>query len=69
MERFTTLLPDMVIYIISAALGFWYGQRQKPIYYLGFIMKILRPETRQTIVEMAQDEAKRARQPAVQAAS
>ena len=69
LERFTTLLPDMVIYIISAALGFWYGQRQKPIYYLGFIMKILRPETRQTIVEMAQDEAKRARQPAVQAAS
>src|SRR5262252_1154160 len=69
LERFTTLLPDMVIYIISAALGFWYGQRQKPIYYLGFIMKILRPETRQTIVEMVQDEAKRARQPAVQAAS
>ena len=63
LERLKTLLPDVVIYIISAALGFWYGQRQKPIYYLGFIMKILRPETRQTIVEMVQDEAKRARQP------
>jgi hypothetical protein len=69
LERFTTLLPDIAIYIICAALGFWYGQRQKPIYYLGFIMKILRPETRQTIVEMVQDEAKRARQPAGQAAS
>ena len=68
-ERFITLLPDIGIYIISAALGFWYGQRQKSIYYLGFIKKILRPETRQTIVEMVQDEAKRARQPAVQAAS
>jgi hypothetical protein len=33
------------------------------MYYLGFVMKILRPETRQTIVEMVQDEAKRARQP------
>jgi hypothetical protein len=69
LERFTTPLPDIAIYIIFAALGFWYGQRQKPIYYLGFIMKILRPETRQTIVEMVQDEAKRARQPAGQAAS
>jgi hypothetical protein len=58
--QFTTLLPDIVIYIIFAALGFWYGQRQKAIYYLGFIMKVLRPETRQTIVEMVQDEAKRA---------
>jgi len=67
--RFTTLLPDIVIYIIFAALGFWYGQRQKPIYYLGFIMKILRPDTRQTMVEMVQDEATRAHRPAVQAAS
>jgi hypothetical protein len=68
LERFTTLLPDIVIYIISAALGFWYGQRQKPIYYLGFIMRVLRPETRQTIVEMAQDEAIRTRRPAMQPA-
>jgi len=60
LERFTMVLVDIVIFIISAAVGFWYGQRQKAIYYLGFIMKVLRPETRQTIIEMVQDEAKRA---------
>jgi hypothetical protein len=57
------------IYLSSAALGFWYGQRQKPAYYLAFIMKILPHEIRQTIVGMAQDEATRARGPAMLTAS
>ncbi|MGA7486801.1 MAG: hypothetical protein WBW74_07675 [Xanthobacteraceae bacterium] len=66
LAQFIQIVPDIAIYIISAALGFWYGQRQKPAYYLGFIMKILPQQTRQTIVEMAQDEALRARRPAPQ---
>jgi hypothetical protein len=68
LAHFITFLPDIVSYIISATLGFWYGQRQKPTYYLAFIMKILPQETRQTIVEMARDEAIRAGRPAMQAA-
>jgi hypothetical protein len=67
--QFITLLPDVVIYIIFAALGFWFGQRQKFTYYLAFIMRILPQEPRKTIVEMAEDEAVRARQPAMQPAS
>jgi Zn-dependent protease with chaperone function len=67
LSRFITLWPDMIFYLVFGALGFWFGQRQKLAYYLAFILKVLPPETRQTIVEMAQDEAKRARRPATQA--
>jgi len=49
--------PDMLFYMICAALGFWYGQRRRLKYYLSFIMDMLPEETRQTIVEMAHDEA------------
>ena len=62
-------LPAILIFMISGAPGFWYGQRQKPAYYLAFIMRMLPHETRQTIVEMAQDEAVLARPPAMQASS
>ena len=34
LAQFIQIVPDIAIYIISAALGFWYGQRQKPAYYL-----------------------------------
>jgi hypothetical protein len=69
LEQFISILPDIVIFIISGALGFWYGQRQKPAYYLAFIVRMLPQETRQAIVEMAQDEAKRAAALAMQASS
>jgi hypothetical protein len=58
-----------LFFIIPAALGFWFGQRQKPAYYLAFILNVLPEQTRQTIVEMAQDEAKRAHRPAIKASS
>ncbi|MGZ5876928.1 MAG: hypothetical protein ACXWKP_33150 [Bradyrhizobium sp.] len=61
LEQFNSFLPDMVTFMISGGLGFWYGQRHKPADYLTFVMKILPPGTRQTIVEMAEEEALRAR--------
>ena len=69
LQRYTTILPDMVIFIIFGALGFWYGQRQKLVYYLAFIMRMLPQEIRQTIVEMARDEAVRAHPTAMQVRS
>jgi hypothetical protein len=69
LAQFLTFLPDIVLFIISGALGSWYGQRRKLAYYLAFILKILPQETRQTIFEMAQDEATRARRPAIQTSS
>ncbi len=69
LTQFFLLLPDMAIFIIFGAIGFWHGQRRKLAYYLAFIMKILPEETRQTIVEMAREEALRALRPTMQATS
>jgi hypothetical protein len=66
LARFEELLPDMALYMFCAALGFWYGQRQRFTYYLAFLMRVLPQGTRQTIVEMAHDEALKARQTAIQ---
>jgi hypothetical protein len=63
--RFSDILPDMALYMFCAALGFWYGQRQRFTYYLAFLMRVLPQGTRQTIVEMAHDEALKARQTAI----
>jgi hypothetical protein len=63
------IVPDMVFYMICAALGFWYGQRQRFKYYLAFIMNTVPRDTRQTIVEMAHDEAVKARRTAIPASS
>ena len=63
------LLPDMVLFMISGALGFWFGQRKKLAYHLAFVMKTVPEETSQLIVEMAQDEAMRAGRRAVQPSS
>jgi hypothetical protein len=67
LSQHIAFLPHTVIFVISAIPGFWYGQRQKLAYYLTFIMRMLPQELRQTIVEMARDEAKRA-SPALHAA-
>jgi arginyl-tRNA--protein-N-Asp/Glu arginylyltransferase len=63
------LVPDTVLFLISAALGFWFGQRKKLAYQLAFIMKTVPEETSQLIVEMAQDEAMRASSRAVKPSS
>jgi hypothetical protein len=67
--RFLSLLPDVVIYMFFGALGFWRGQRQKIAYYLAFIMKVLPKETRQAIIEMAEEEATRVGRSSMMAAS
>lgn len=67
LSQHIAFLPQIVIFVISAISGFWYGQRQKLAYYLTFIMRMLPQKLRQTIVEMARDEAKRA-SPALHAA-
>ena len=69
LAQYITILPQTVIFVISGALGFWYGQRQKLAYYLTFIMRMLPQELRQMIVEMAKDEAMRAHPPSMPAAS
>jgi len=65
LERYLTILPDIAIFILCGALGYRYGQRQNPTYYLAFIMRLLPEDTRNTIVAMARDEAMRARPPAL----
>jgi hypothetical protein len=58
-----TVVPDMLIYMIVAALGVWSGRRRQLARYLTFILNVLPSETRQSIVEMARDEAGRASAP------
>ena len=67
LERYLTILPDIVIFVLCGAFGYWYGHRRKPTHYLTFIMRLLPEETRQTIVAMAREEAMRARPPALPA--
>jgi hypothetical protein len=45
-----------ILYIITIALGIWWGRRTRFLRYLAFILKVLPPETRQAIVEIARDE-------------
>jgi hypothetical protein len=61
-------LPDVAICTISTAFGFWWGRRRRLTRYLAFILKVLPPETRAAIVEIARDEAVRIARPAAQAA-
>jgi len=63
LSAFLSILPDFVIYVIAGVLGVWHGQRQRFARHLAFIMKVIPEGTRQVIVEMARDEAIRARQP------
>jgi hypothetical protein len=49
----------MFLYIISIALGVWWGLRRQLARYLVFILKVLPQETREAIVEIARDEALR----------
>jgi hypothetical protein len=64
-QRYIGVLGDMAIFMLAGALGCWYGQRQKPVYYLAFVMRMLPQKIGRIIVEMARDEARRARSPAV----
>ena len=50
----------IVFYIIIISLGVWWGNRGRLARYFVFILKVLPQETRQTIVEIARDEAVRA---------
>ena len=38
-KRYESLVPDLAVYLLFAALGFWFGQRQKLAYNMGFILK------------------------------
>ncbi|MBR0851576.1 hypothetical protein JQ543_27790 [Bradyrhizobium diazoefficiens] len=65
LQRYVELLPDMAIFVVAGVLGCWYGQRQKPAYHLAFVLRMLPQKVGQLIVEMARDEAMRARTSAV----
>jgi hypothetical protein len=54
------LTMQVLIYIIAISFGAWQGQRARFARYLAFILRVLLPETRQAIVEIARDEALRA---------
>jgi hypothetical protein len=66
LKRLIPILIETGIYILFAALGFWFGQRQNLAFYMNFILRVLPQDTQQIIVEMAKDEAMRARRPATQ---
>jgi hypothetical protein len=60
-KQYASLVPDLAVYLLFAALGFWFGQRRKLAYHMGFILRVLPEKTQQTIVEMAKEEALRGR--------
>src|SRR4051812_44552657 len=64
-QRYIEVLPDMAIFMLAGVLGCWYGQRQKPVYSLAFVMRMLPRKVGPLIVEMAGDEAMRAHPPAM----
>src|SRR5262249_5407668 len=54
LNRFISVLIDLVNYILFAALGFWFGQRQRLAYYVAFLLRVFPQETKKTIMEIAQ---------------
>jgi hypothetical protein len=67
-RQLANLLPDMVLYMVAGLIGVWLGKRQQIARYLRFVTNLLPQDTRETIVEMAREEAIRARPSGLRAA-
>jgi hypothetical protein len=60
-------IVDIVVYYPIGLLGFWYGKQGRQGKYISYLLGIMPASARETLVDLACDEANRAREPSLPA--